>query len=429
MTVRQHSTSAVVAAVAATVLLVAGCGTARPPAPVRPASGPLRGVADTEPVVSPRPFAAADLAFGLNLLAAWCRSDPSVNIVLSPSSLASGLGMAYLGARGGTAAAMAAALHLPSAGSLAAGLQARSRALAALDRPGVTVDTADRVWSDPALAPLHSYLNAVATGYGASIGRVPILTAPGRAAAQINATVAAATGGHITRLLSAQAVSQSVFVLTDAVYLRAKWAQPFDRPARGPSEQFSTAAGGQVRATFLRGGDFSSATAGGWTAVALPYQGGTLAMTALLPPASAPLASCPQPTVAQLAALHRGLTGSQHPASGSAVALPELSLRDQANLKGLLTGLGMGVAFGPAANFTGLSPVAAAIGEVEHAATLRVDAGGTVASAATAVTILPTAIELPRRTVVFSRPFLLMISAAATGEPLFLARVANPDLP
>ena len=89
------------------------------------------------------------------MLGAWCRADPQANLVLSPSSLASGLGMAYLGARGGTARAMARALHLPTAGGqqLEAGLQARSAALRDLGGPGVTLDTSDQVWADPGLRP------------------------------------------------------------------------------------------------------------------------------------------------------------------------------------------------------------------------------------------------------------------------------------
>ena len=61
-----------------------------------------------EPLADPRPYGVADATFGLNTLGAWCRADPRANLVLSPSSLASGLGMAYLGARGDTAQAMAA---------------------------------------------------------------------------------------------------------------------------------------------------------------------------------------------------------------------------------------------------------------------------------------------------------------------------------
>src|SRR5438034_7215510 len=74
------------------------------------------GVAIREPLVNPRPYGTADAAFGLDVLGAVCRSDPRSNLVLSPSSLASGLGMAYLGARGGPARAVAGAVRPPSPG-------------------------------------------------------------------------------------------------------------------------------------------------------------------------------------------------------------------------------------------------------------------------------------------------------------------------
>jgi serine protease inhibitor len=97
-----------------------------------------------------------------------------------PSSLASGLGMAYLGARGGTARVMAGVLHLPVAGgqALAAGLQARSAALRGLDGPGVTLDASDQVWADPSLTTERTYLNAVATGYDAGLAEAPLLKDP-----------------------------------------------------------------------------------------------------------------------------------------------------------------------------------------------------------------------------------------------------------
>jgi hypothetical protein len=68
-----------------------------------------------------------------------------------------------------------------------------------------------------------------------------------------------------------------------------------------------------------------------------------------------------------------------------------------------------------------VSPNAGSIGLIVLAATLRIDEQGTVASAATAVGILPTAEAPPRRTVVFDRPYLLLVTDTATGEPLFLA--------
>ncbi|HXW46853.1 MAG TPA: serpin family protein [Streptosporangiaceae bacterium] len=405
-------------------VLGAGCGTGPAVQPAAPRL--LRGAVTAEPVVSAVPYAAADLRFGLALLHEWCAQDPTANIVLSPASLASGLGMAYLGARGATAQAMATALGLPpaSAGLREAGLRARALALRGLDGPGVTVAASNQVWADPRLLPLRGYLDAVATGYDAGVGRAPLLTQPAKAAAQINAAVSAATDGHIRQLLTPGQVGNADFVLTDAEYLSARWANPFQR-AEISAGGFLTAAGQQATARYLNGAGYAAATAAGWTAVALPYEGGRLAMTALLPPAGASQAGCPALTASAVASLEQSL--ARQPADVS-VSLPEVSLRSSEVMNGLLAGLGMGVAFTPAANFTGLSPAAGYLGTVVHAATLRVDAAGTVASAATGVTVLPGA-EPVLRTVAFNRPYLLLISAAGTGEPLFLARVADPDLP
>jgi serine protease inhibitor len=401
-------------------LAVAGCGTATS------APAVTRGVAAREPAVSPRPYGTADTAFGLDLLGAWCRADPRANLVLSPSSLASGLGMAYLGARGGTARAMASVLHLPVTGgeALEAGLQARSAALRGLDGPGVTLDASDQVWADPALITLRSYLNAVATGYDAGVAQAPLLDHPDQAARQIDQAIAAATRGQIPRLLTPDSLRGTGWVLTDALYLQAAWATPFpaDQTRPGP---FTTATGQQVSAQFMNGGPYRAVSVGGWTGVWLPYRGGKLAMVALLPPPGA--GGCAMPAAPAVAAMTARLAGAGTPGLITRdVALPRVSLQDQASLNGLLSGLGMGVAFTGAADFTGLSPQACCIALVEHAATLKVGEQGTVASAATAVGVAPTLARVQPLQVVFDRPYLMLVTDSATGEPLFAARVANP---
>ena len=406
-------------------LAAAGCA-----APARP-GGPsglagltvARGVAAREPAVSPRPLGTADTTFGLGVLGAWCRVNPDANLVLSPSSLASGLGMAYLGARGGTAQAMAGVLHLPATGSaLAAELQARSTALRGLSGPGVTVASSDQIWADPGLTTSPGYLNAVATGYRAGVARVPLQRNPARAAQQIDQAISAATRGHIPRLLTPDSVQNLGWVLTDALYLNAAWASPFEASSTR-TQTFVTAAGQAVAAKFMNGGRFRQAQASAWTAVALPYRGGRLAMVALLPPV-AQGGGCSFPPASALAAL-TGALGSG--AGGTAVALPRVSLSTKADLKGLLAGLGLGVAFTSGADFSGLSHQACCIGLVEHAATLQVGEKGTVASAATAVGMLPTDAQAPPASqVTFDRPYLLLVTATSTGEPLFLARVADP---
>src|ERR1700761_3344744 len=181
--------------------VLAGCGAA----PAGPAGPVIRGVAAVEPAADPRPFGAADTAFGLDVLRAWSARSPGQNLVFSPSTLASSLGLAYLGARGATAAARARVRPLPpgTPAEREAGLRARAAALGALNGPGVTVSASQRVWADPGLPPRASYLDAVATGYGAGVSRVPFAASPERAASAINQAIAADTRDHITQLVTA----------------------------------------------------------------------------------------------------------------------------------------------------------------------------------------------------------------------------------
>jgi len=410
------------AGVVVAALLLAGCGSGTVAPPVV-----THGVALREPLADPRPYGAADTAFGLDVLNAWCRADPRANLVLSPSSLASGLGMAYLGARGGTAQAMARVLDLPATGGqgFEAGLQARSAALRGLDSPGVTLTASDQVWADPTLKTRRSYLNAVATGYDAGAAQAPLLSSPGRAAQEINQAIAAATRGQIPQLLSPGSLNGIALVLTDALYLRAAWATPF-QPSQTASGPFTTAAGQQATVSFMNGGQFRAVSAAGWTAVQLPYRGGNLAMVALLPPSGA--AGCATPAASALGAMAARLTagGTAGPVETRSVSLPRVNLGGQVSLKGLLGELGMGVAFTASADFAGLSPQPLSIGLVKQAATLQVGEQGTVASAATAVGMQPTAVRVQPPQVVFDRPYLMLVTASATGESLFMARVADP---
>jgi len=198
------------------------------------------------------------------VLGVWCRADPQANLVLSPSSLASGLGMAYLGARGGTARAMASVLHLPAAGGqqLEAGLQARSAALRDLAGAGVTLNTSDQVWADPGLVTERSYLNAVATGYDAGVAQAPLLQHPEQARQEINQAIATATSGQIPQLLLPGSLNGIGWVLTDALYMRAAWATPFDATLTSPGP-FATAAGQHVTAQFMTGLQFRAVQAAG----------------------------------------------------------------------------------------------------------------------------------------------------------------------
>jgi serpin B len=415
------------AGIVAVSMLAAGCASAAAlPARAQPArtqppantTVTIRGTAQAEPAAGARPYGTGDTAFGLNLLGAWCRQDPRQNLLLSPASMSTALGMAYLGAKGATAQAMARTLQLPAGADLA-GLSARTRALDSLDGPGVTLDQSNQIWADPSLRTSQDYLDALATGYQAGLGQVPLLTDPAQAAERIDQVISGATRGQIQHLVNAGMLQGLGWVLTSALYLNATWATRF--PAALTYQQpFTTGSGQRVSPEFLHGQGYQVGRADGWTGVTLPYQGGKVEMVALLPPETSSTGSgCAMPSTSVLAAIE------DHGSNGS-IAMPKVKLSSSGSFTGLLQSLGMGAAFGPAANFTGISAQAAGIGLVQQDATLQVTEKGTVAAAATAVGIVAAAAPAAGRVVTFDRPYLMLITSAATGEPLFLVRVVNP---
>ncbi len=414
------------AAAIVTAFAASGCAATRPaPAPGRPAR-PV--VLSSRQVASLRTYGSADTAFGLGLLGAICAAQPTGNIVMSPVSVASGLGLARLGARGATAAAMARVMHLPAGtqSSLIAGERDRSDLLGSLRRPGINFAQSNRIWADPSLATKAAYLRDLRSAYQASLTRLPLLSDPEQARQRINKAIAQDTRGHIPSLLPSGSLNDIGWVLTNALYLKAAWAHPFDKSLTRPAS-FRTA-GGTVLASYLNGGGITAASAGGWTAASLPYQGKRLALLALLPPldrrpAGATLpGGCELPEPGKLAALTTKLAASH---TRTSIALPKVKLAWSGSLQAALTKLGMGQAFAANANFSGISDQACCIGFVQHAATLSVGEKGTVASAATAVGVTPTDARAPSA-LQFDRPYLMIIEDTLTGEPLMLAWVANP---
>ncbi|WP_433337044.1 serpin family protein [Spirillospora sp. CA-294931] len=405
---------------AATVVagsLLAACGDSE-----APTASLVKGTVKTVPAGDPRPYARGDAAFGLAVLSAWCRKDPGKNVVFSPSSLSSGLGMVRFAARGETAAAMTRTLRQPGGDPLA-GLRARNQAFRSANGPDVTLKTTDQVWSNKTWRPNAAYLDQVATAYDAGLNLVDFEKDPEGARKTINADIKKATGGHIADLLPEGSVKKDIgWVLTDAVYLKAKWESAFKR-SDTQNRPFTTSSGTKITTPTMSrdGGDLRYARAGGWTAVDMPYQGRRISMTALLPEPGA--RGCPALDAATL----DKVTGALTP-SAVQISMPKVKLRSKADMKPMLADLGMGTAFSDKADLTGLSPKAGKLAFVHHAATLLVDEKGTEAAAATGSGVEVTSAPPPAGTkVVFDRPYLLLVRDTRTGEPLFLARVADPS--
>ena len=435
------------AALLAGALLVAACS---PAATTAPGSSPgptgspgpvptgIAGVtvarADV-PRASTDPAAAIDAgaavtAFGLELYRAIDPGAP--NTVFSPTSIALALALARAGARGQTAAEMDAVMHDLAADDNATWLNALDQALAArsgtfADASGQRLEIALRI-ANAAFAqrgmPLEdAYLDALASRHGAGVQLVDYVTATEAARGAINRWVADQTEQRIPELLVPGVLTPlSRLTLVNAIYLKAPWLMPFDSAETEPGP-FTRADGSTVDVPMMSVSDaMRTASGAGWTAVEIPYLGGDLAMTVIVP--------------ADLAAFETSLTAEALSgilvALGAAqvnLALPRFSIETKASLADVLAALGMPTAFGDGADFSGITLAEQLqIADVIHQANIDVDEEGTEAAAATAVVMEMSALPAEPVTVRVDRPFLYLVRDLPTGAVLFMGRVGDPSI-
>ena len=378
-----------------------------------------------------RHAAAADDMFGADLFRLLGAAGQ--NTVFSPASVAAALQMALCGARGATAAQLAAALHLDGPARAADGLRLLSDLLSSAGPGGpggpgggLIVRAPNTLWVQAGLPVSPGFTGQLADIAGVTVRPADFQSAPAEARAQINNLIAEQTADKITNLLGRDAVSAATrLVLANAVYLKAAWTFPFPARATADAPFYPGDAGGAPLSapTMRLTSDLAYLRADGYQAVLLPYKESRLAMAVVLPEAGPPAALAPRLTRG-LAPLLTGATRQS-----VALSLPKFRQRAGFGLIPVLQQLGVQDAFTSAADFSGItSAVRLFISAVVHQAYIDVDEQGTEAAAATAVAMRPMALRRgpePVRMIV-DRPFLFAITDTATGLPLFLGQVTRP---
>lgn len=359
------------------------------------------------------------------------RGQPG-NFVFSPASIFVALVMPWSGARGATATEMSRVLHLD--GTPDTVLPAASALLKSLEdaRGANTLRIANRLFAEKSYTFERAYLDRMAA-FGAPAERVDFRRAPEPARGGINAWVAQQTADKIKDLLPSGSVTADTrLTLVNAIYLLAAWEHPFNAAATKPEAFYVGGAAPRDVPTMHVVETFGYAELPGLKVLNLPYAGGGLMMTLLLPAERAGLPALEgRIDAAQLASW----TGAAK-AERVSVALPKFKI-DPAQplaLSEQLSALGMPLAFDRRrADFTGIAAPPSpddrlVVSEVFHKAFVSVDEKGTEAAAATAVVMMRAAGMRPMdpKTFVADHPFLFLIRDGRTGLVLFLGRVVDP---
>ncbi|HLY09846.1 MAG TPA: serpin family protein [Planctomycetota bacterium] len=361
------------------------------------------------------------------------------NLCCSPYSIASALAMVASGAGGRTKEELTRTLGAPDPaatyGALGQELARRSQPTpfqlrtlnymegATPDVFGCHLTVANALWHQKGYALAPAFVQALRTKQGAQVGEADFQGAPALAAKAVNAWVAAATRDKIREVLTERQIDPMTrVILANAIYFKARWETEFSEYGTQPAP-FRLADGKRVDVPTMQSlGSRATSRDGGLQALLLPYSGAALAMLVLLPDAGTLERAEQELDGARI----ERLLGSMKTAM-TEVALPKFKVESSFALGSPLQAIGLGSAFGPAADFTGVSSEPGfAISEVLHKTFIDVNEKGTEAAAVTMPMMAGSA--PPKKTVEFKvdRPFLFLIRDLPTRTTLFMGRVVDP---
>lgn len=384
------------------------------------------------PAADSTALAAANAAFAFD--AYKLLAPKTTNLVFSPASISIALAMTYAGAAGTTATQMAQALHFtlpaarlhPAFNALDQALASRGAGYLGADGGPMQVRIVNALWAEQSMAFLPTFLNTLASNYGADVNLLDFIHAPETSRLIINDWVAQQTANKIQDLLLPGDIDNAVkLVLTDAVYFNAAWATPFD-PGDTSDGSFTLLDGSSATTKFMNADEISLPAAQGtnYRAVSLPYTDGRLSLVVVVPDVGQFSQVESSLDATALATLADGLTTKR-----VSLTLPRFRIETRTSLKTLLSALGMTAAFDPsAADFSGMtgSPQLF-VKDVIHKAFIDVAEKGTEAAAATAVIMKDASIPFVDLSVRADRPFLYFLRDQPTGAILFMGRVLDPS--
>ncbi len=346
------------------------------------------------------------------------------NLIVSPFSISTALGMTYGAARTETAGQMAEVLAfaLPQDRVHAAFGKLIDALLA--DETGQEFAVANALWAQEGYGILAEYLDLVRAQYSAAVEEVDFRAQSEDARLRINAWVAEQTRDRIDELLTPGTVGAGTrLVLVNAIYLLAAWERPFS-PERTIPASFDLSSGETVPVSMMtQTADFPHASLDTVQLLELPYEEDDLSLLLALPSPGSTLSEVEEALTQDTLA---GWVNALEVRSVS-VSLPPFRLRTALSLRDVLTEMGMPLAFSEMADFSGLTGSAdLLLDDVIHEAFIEVDEQGTEAAAATAVVIRTTAMPFDPVSFVADRPFLFVLRDRNTGTVLFMGRVEDP---
>lgn len=363
-----------------------------------------------------RDAVASGNSFALALLKSVAPTT-SKNVLLSPLSVWTALGMTMNGAAGETESQMRAALGWGTRTRAEINTAYRDLAelLPSLDSQ-VTITNANGVWIRGGFTADSGFASDLRQYFGAELQSV---ATPQGMFDAVNSWGNTQTKGMVPKVLSDPPPANLLMLLANAVYFDGRWRSAFD-PKNTKAEPFQLEGAPAVSVPMMtRKGGFRASRNAELTAIELPYGNTAYSMVILVPPSGTVNDLVARLDSARLAQVLTSMTPSEE----GSVFLPKFTVRGSIELSAPLQAMGMPRAFADNAEFPRLAGVAAKLSFVQHGMALEVDEAGTKAAAVTVVGAVFTSVPPSFRV---DRPFAFLIRDRFAGTILFAGVIRDP---
>ena len=364
----------------------------------------------------------ANTDFAFRLFKDIAANNPGKNILVSPCGASMTLTLAYNGALDDTKKAMGKALALDKMSEPEIN-ESNSALMDNLNNPGsgIELNVANAAWLDKKVQIVPKFIDTARKYYDAEAANVDLANS----GSIINDWVSKKTRGRIDNIAEGLDAS-SVLCLTNAVYFKGKWTNPFDKKSTSNTSFILTDGSMKEVPMMHQTGCFRYYDAGSFSVAAFPYVSGRINMYIFLPRWYSDLTKSLQ----TLDLKNWNMWLSHLEKEEIDVYLPRWKFDSQVNLIKPCKHLGMKVAFDPdKSNFRRMcrcdSQNNVYISVLKQKAFIEVNEEGTEAAAATFVLFHARAGH-PQFYV--NHPFFYAIRDDRTGEILFMGIVEDPTL-
>ena len=363
----------------------------------------------------------ANTGFGFNIFKELTAEDEDSNVFISPLSILLALAMTYNGAVGDTNLDMAEALGFNEFDleELNSGFHNLLISIMNADSD-IELSIANSIWYKLGYGVNQDFIDRNEKYYSSEVNEIDF-AAPG-ALDTINGWIADAIKGKIEKMLDV-IPTDAMMYLINAIYFKGNWTYPFNEDVTVDDDFYLLDGTTKKVPMMSQEGNFAYFDGDGFSAVKLLYGQEKMAMYIILPDEGMELDSVIESLNEKS---WNEITQSFYGTEVSLV-MPKYKMEYGVKLlNDVLTNLGMGIAFGAEADFSGIYPDIW-ISRVLHKAVIEVNEKGSEAAAATVVEMEESAME-PSEIVEFivNRPFFFTIGDDRSGSILFMGKVVEP---